>query len=57
MLQLKGCGQEGAAVLGELLACTCAYRRLGLLVHALVGTIAKLYALHNKMRHMTRVKG
>ena len=33
------------------------YRRLGLSAHALVGTIAKIYALHNEVRYIRGVKG
>ena len=29
----------------------------GYQAHALVGTIAKIYALHNEVRHIARVKG
>ena len=29
----------------------------GYQTHALVGTIAKIYALHNEVRHIARVKG
>ena len=29
----------------------------GYQAHALVGTVAKIYALHNEVRHIARVKG